>query len=258
MGGEPALDGVALAVLFLGAVLGSDHLGRQGQNLGVAGRHEAGAEKGMEELCGAIRAATFGALRAMDLARAVVLGAIERDQQASVQALERRQRIGGGEGLQGVEERSVERRRRGAVQHLSDVVVGRDRRHAEQRLAVRAAVALGQNALMRQERRAAHEEQRERRQADIRHRIGAGGRRSLAPIGKTGADRPQIRYQALQRAHAMGESCAAPASKPEKLDRVEDRTKNHHLWQIRLTPRPPPRVCRGPPPTRLRMRFVRI
>ena len=172
----------------------------------MAGGYDAGAEKAMKELGAAIRAAPMGALRAMDLARAVVLGAVERDQQAPVQAFEHRQCVGGLELFQGLEVEPVEGARRGTVEHLSDVVVARDRRDAEQRLAVRALMALGQHPLMRQERRAAHEEQREGRKADIRHRIPAGLRRPLAPVGKTGADRPQLRYQRLQQAHATGES----------------------------------------------------
>ncbi len=37
---EPAFGGVALAILFLGAILGRDELGHQGNDLGLAGRHD--------------------------------------------------------------------------------------------------------------------------------------------------------------------------------------------------------------------------
>ena len=114
-----------------------------------------------------------------------MLGPIERDWHSPIQALERRQRPGR---LDRLHEQPIERRRRGAVQHQADVVVGGDRRHGEQRLAVRSAEALLQRALMRQERRASHEEDRERRQTNVRHRVIAVTPRSFALVGKTGAD----------------------------------------------------------------------
>src|SRR5258708_17040294 len=71
--GEPALGGAALAVLLLRAVLRDDELGRQRQDLRVAGCHEACAEKGMEALDATVGSAPRGALRAADLARGEVL-----------------------------------------------------------------------------------------------------------------------------------------------------------------------------------------
>ena len=90
MAGQPALGGGPLAVLLLRPVLGRDELGRQRQDLGVAGRDHAGTEKGVEIFRAAVRAPARRALRAADLARAEVLGAVERDQQPAAQALERR------------------------------------------------------------------------------------------------------------------------------------------------------------------------
>ena len=95
MRGEPALGGGALAILLLRPVLRRDELRRPGQDLGVARRHQAGAEEGVEVLDAAIRAAAARALRAADLARAEVLAAVERDQQPPVQAVEGRQPAGG-------------------------------------------------------------------------------------------------------------------------------------------------------------------
>ena len=236
--GQPALGSVALAILLFRAVLRGDELGRQRQHLLVAGCHQAGAEKGVEELGAAIGATPRGALRAMDLARAEVLGPVERDQHASVEALERRQRVGGNR--HGLHEQPVEGRGRGAVQHHADIVVRRDRRHSEQRLAVRSAMALRQGALMGQERRAAHEEQRERRQADIRHRVGAIALRPLSPVRKTGADLLQIRDQALQRAHASVESRIDTARKLKPLDIATSPSKIYRLWQIRVSHCPQP------------------
>jgi hypothetical protein len=57
------------------------------------------------------------------------------------------------------------------VQQRPDMIVAGDPIQAEQRLAVRPALALLQTTLMRQERRALHEEQGKRRQANVSHRI---------------------------------------------------------------------------------------
>src|SRR5947207_2568241 len=50
-------------------------------------------------------------------------------------------------------------------------IVAGDLVQTKQRLAVRAPLSLLQTALVRQERRALHEEQGKRRQADVRHRV---------------------------------------------------------------------------------------
>ena len=99
----------------------------------MAGSDQAGTKEGVEVFGGAIGAPPCRALFAFDLSRAEVLAPVERDRHPPVQTLERRQRP---RGLDRFEEQSVECRRRSAVQHQADVVVGGDRRHAEQRLAV--------------------------------------------------------------------------------------------------------------------------
>ena len=186
------------------SVLRRDELGRQRQDLGVARRDHTGTEKGVEILHAAIRAPALRALRAADLARTEVLGAVEGDQQSAVQALERRQAIGGGNALHPLDEQSIEGAGRIAVEHLADVVVARNRRHAEQGLAVRPAVPLGQCPLVPQERRALHEEHRERRQANVRHGVAVA--QPLAFVVEPGADLFQFRQQFLQCAHAAVES----------------------------------------------------
>jgi hypothetical protein len=85
----------------------------------------------------------------------------------------------------------IERLRRGTVPRRADVVVRGDRRHAEQRLAVRPAVSLRLCPLMPKERRASHEEDRESRQADVGHRVVAVTPRPLALVRQTGADLAQ-------------------------------------------------------------------
>jgi hypothetical protein len=60
---------------------------------------------------------------AFDLSRAEMLGSIQCDQHPPTQTLERRQRS---RRLDRLHEQPIERRRRGAVQHQADVVVGGD------------------------------------------------------------------------------------------------------------------------------------
>src|ERR1700738_333012 len=78
---------------------------------------------------------------------------------------------------------------------------------------------------MRQERWASHEKQRERRQTDVRHRIGATVLRSVALVRKTSAHLSQFRYQALECAHPSVESCAEPMRKLKPLDLVHVQPK---------------------------------
>ena len=186
---QPALGGIALAILLLRPVLRGDELRRQRQDLRVARCDHAGTQKGMEAFHTAIGTVPRRALRAFDLARAEVLAAIQRDQQPSAQAMEPRQRPGC---LDGPHEECVKDCRRGAVQHQADVVVGGDCRHAEQGLAVGPALPPLQRPLVCQKRRASHEEQRERREADVGHGVVALTARSLALVWKTGADRAQL------------------------------------------------------------------
>ena len=60
----------------------------------------------------------------------------------------------------------------GRIEHVADVVVGGDFGDTEEAGAVGAAVALLKLALMRQKRRALHEEHREGCHADVAHAIG--------------------------------------------------------------------------------------
>jgi hypothetical protein len=135
--GQPALRGVAFAVLLLCPVLRRDKLGRQRQDLLVAGRDQAGTEDGVEVCRAAVGPPPHRALATFDLARAVVLGSVQRDQHPPAKALERRQRP---RCLDRLEEQLIKRCRRGTVQYQADIVVGRDRRRTEHCLAVRSAV----------------------------------------------------------------------------------------------------------------------
>jgi hypothetical protein len=232
MPGEPALGRGALAILLRRAVLRHDELGRQGQDMLVSRRHNAGAEEGMEILGAAIGALARRAPRAMDLARAMVFGAIQRDQGLPAEALERGEHA---RRLDCLGEQPVKGRRWGAIQHLADVVVAGDGGDAEQGLAVRAPLPLRQDALMRQERRAAHEEERERKQADVRHRVGADRQRPFATVGQTGADRAQIGNAVLKDTHTASESWFAARRKAGVATMAPSDEENHAWWRLRLT-----------------------
>jgi hypothetical protein len=170
-------------------------------------------------------------LPAVDLARTEVLAPVQRDQYPIVQTAERRQRS---RGLDRFDEQSVERRRYSTIQHQTDIGVARDRRDAEQGFAVRPAMALRQRALMRQERRASHEEGRERRQADIRHRIVAVAQRPLAPVWKTGADLTQRPDQVLNGAHPAEESTIKSQRKTKSRRTLQRNQSIHRMWYIGL------------------------
>jgi hypothetical protein len=184
-------------------------------------------------------------LRAFDLSRAEVLGPVERDRHPPVQTLERRQWP---RRLDRFEEQPIEGRRRSAVQHQADVVVGGDRRHAEQRLTVRPAVPLRQRSLMPKERRASHEEDRERRQTDVRHCVVAVTPRALALVGKTGADLAQRPDHVCNGAHAVQESVIESQHKRKPLHAVAIGQITHNMWHIGLNYRP----------RELRVRLIRI
>ena len=199
---QPALRGIAFAVLLLRAILGHNELRRQRQDLLVAGGDDGGAKEGMEILRAAVRTFPGRTARAMDLARAKMFGAIQRDHHPPVQAPER---VEDAFCFDGLVEQRIERGRWGAVQHQADIGIGWDGGHAEQGLAVRPSVPFRQCALMRQERRASHEEQREGGEADIRHRVNVVPR-PFTLVGKTGADLTQVGDQGLQGAHQAIES----------------------------------------------------
>jgi hypothetical protein len=147
-----------------------------------------------------------------------MLGSIQRDQHPPIQTLERRQRS---RRLDRCHEQPVERRRRSAVQHQADVVVGGDRRHTEQRLAVRPTVPLGQRLLMPEEGRAAHEEDRERRQTDIGQCVVAVAPRAFALVRQTGADIAQRPDHVCNGAHPVLESMIESQHKRKPLHAVE-------------------------------------
>ncbi len=108
------------------------------------------------------------AVRAMDFARAMILGAVERDQHAPAEPTETVQSaVALREVIDRLPERRMQQCRVGGIEHVANVVVAGDLGHAEQAGAVRAPEACLELALMRQKRRTLHEEHRKRRHTDV-------------------------------------------------------------------------------------------
>jgi Ohr subfamily peroxiredoxin len=116
--GQPALRGVTLAVLLLRPVLWGDEFGRQRQDVFVSGCDDAGAEEGVEVFRAAIGTLACRAARTMELARAEMLGPIQRNQYSPIQKLEWREHP---LYLDRFEEQRGERRRCGAIEHQAGV-----------------------------------------------------------------------------------------------------------------------------------------
>jgi hypothetical protein len=105
-----------------------------------------------------------------------------------------------------------------------------------------------------QEGGATHEEQRERRQADVGHAVVAGAARSLALVGKTGADRVQLGNEGLDHTHTDVESTSESQYKKNLPNAVADRHETHNMWQIGLSSP----TIRGFSPGQIRTRLNRI
>jgi hypothetical protein len=176
----------------------------------------------------------------VDLTRAKALGSIQRDQRPPAQAPERVEYACRGDRF---EEQRIERLRRGAIQHQADIGIGWNGGHAEQGLAVRSAVSRGQRALMAQEGGASHEKHRERREANVGHRVFAVAARPFALIRKAGANVFQLGDQGLQDRHATIEPKIAPRRQAKSSPVPGEDAEIRELLLFRLTPvsRPAPR-----------------
>src|SRR5580692_586987 len=198
----PALGGVAFAVLFFGAVLRRNELGKQRNDLGMAGRDRRRGEQGVVALHLAAGAFSPQAMRTAELLRAEILGAVPGDQDTvakSGEVLAQRCRR---EQLLNALEARLQQRRIGGVEHVADVIVGGDFPDSEQGLAVRAPMAFLQGALEREKRGALHEKQRKRRKSDVRYRDVAAA--SLPGVRKACAHRAQSRKKGRQKLHPNG------------------------------------------------------
>jgi len=235
MGGEPAPTGATFAVLLLGSVLRLDEFRFERQHAGMAGCDEGRRYHGMEILdLTALRNGRTA--QAMHLGGAVVFGAVEGNQHVIAQTPERRQAIAGFKRPDRGVEHGLESAGRYRVEHCADVVVARDFGHLEQRLAVRAAAAFEQPALLREKRRALHEENRKRCHADIGH-----GVMDIAPaslVRQPGTDATHCRDERIEPLHAMVESDAPPKGHrknlPESTRRSTSPTQsqNENRWPV--------------------------
>ena len=188
---EPAFDGVAFAVLFLGAVRLDDELGAQGDDLGVSGRDHGRGQHGMITFDLAVAALARLTVGAGNLLAAEILGPVEGDQGSPAEPAEGLAHRAFAQQLLRALKAGREQSRIRLVEHVPDIIVGRDSLDAEQALAVRAALSLLQLPLKRQERGALHEKHGERRQPEISH--GDIAVPALARIRKFGANRLQAR-----------------------------------------------------------------
>ena len=103
----------------------------------------------------------------------MILRAVERDQHAAFEAAEHLQTaVDLAELLDRFGEGGMQQVGGGWVEQVTNVIVTGDFGDAKQAGAVRAAVALLEMSLMRQERRALHEEHRKRRHTDVAYVIG--------------------------------------------------------------------------------------
>ena len=102
----------------------------------------------------------------------MIFGAVQRDQQAPIQAAHGVHAPGLAQFGHDIGEQRVEMRWFDRIEHGADANVARDFVHSEQCLEVGTALGYFQMALMRQERRALHEEGRERGKHEVGHGIG--------------------------------------------------------------------------------------
>ena len=200
----PTFDGVALAVLFLGAILRRHELGKQRDDLGVPGRHDRRRQHGVIALDLAVGALARQAMRAAELLRTEIFRSIPGDQGPSAKPAKSLAHWRLGEQLLEARETGLQQRRVRRVQHVADIIVGGNLLDPEQRLAVRTTVPFLQCALKRQEGRTLHEKHREGGEAKISHRNIAST--PLPGVRKRRTNSAQIRQKGRQKPHPHPES----------------------------------------------------
>ena len=219
VGDEPALGRPVLAILLVGAILGNHEFRLQRDDLVMPRRDQRRRQHGMVIFRLVLAPPPGRAVRTMDLARAMILRAVERDQHMPTETAEDIQpALEPPELLDHVGEHRMQQRRRRRVQHVPDMVVARDLRDPEQRRAVRPPMAQIELTLMRQKRRALHEKHRKRRHAEIGHRIA----RVQAPalVRKSGQARAQRIEQGFEQTHPFCESRSRSLANPNHAQRV--------------------------------------
>ena len=155
---QPALDSGVFAVLFFVTILGCDELRLERQDTDVPRRHNGRRKQGVIVFPLAVIAFSRLAVRAAEFLRGEIFGAIERNQHTSVEPSEKPQTPAL---LQHIERRAKQGKkccRFDRIEHVADMIVGRDFVHAEQARAVRFAAPRFQRPLVAEERRALREE----------------------------------------------------------------------------------------------------
>ena len=228
VGGQPALGGVALAVLLallLGQVrlvrgrvlLGLDELRHERQDAVVAVGDDRRREHRMEVLLGLVSPDMAGrALRAADRVGAVDLDAVQSDEQAAAEALE------GGEGAllaDGVEaegEQVGEQSGVRTVEQIADAVVAGDGLHAEEGVAVGAGGVLLHAALELEEGGSLEEEGGEGAGSGVGEGVALVG--AATGIGQARGGLAEAVQEGIENGGHIVSSKAAPAkSSPQKL-----------------------------------------
>ena len=146
---EPALDGVSLAILFFGAVLRCDELRHQRDDFGMARRDDRRRQHGVIRLNLAVGAFARQAVRAAELLRAKRTRFHPKRRAFYPQSAEGLAQWRLGQQSFQTFETGGEQRRVRFVEHVADVIVGRNFLDAEQALAIRPAMAFLQSALNR-------------------------------------------------------------------------------------------------------------
>ncbi len=142
-------------------------------------------------------------MRATELLRAEIFGSVEGDQRSAAEALEVFHASPLAQRRNHLIERGLQMRGMNRVEHRTDVVVGRNALHAEQRVAVGGLAPFFERTLIGEKRLGLHEEQRKRRQADVGHRIVS---RALPLVGKGGAGVMQSGQEVVENQHLDLES----------------------------------------------------
>src|SRR5258708_5733902 len=200
-GGEPTSRRRALAVLLVVPVLRHNELWLQRNDPAMARRHQRRGHQRMEIFGRAAAALARRAARTMQLRRAVIFRAVERDQHMMPPPTKSRETAASFQHFERMGKMRIEAFRLHWVQHIPNMVVAWDLNHPKQRLAVRAtmAVPVRQVPLMGQKRRALHEKRCKRRHSDIAHDVMDVFPAPL--VRQTRTRPPQPRYTLLERSH---------------------------------------------------------
>ena len=218
VGGQPALGGVNLAILFALPVLWGDELRAQRHDLAVAGADDDRSDGTVEMgglAPGVPDAGTVGTMDVVGLGGEIPSG-IQGDEAGVANRAHRLQQTHLRKGLLEFVKKTEQLRGRDRVERLSKMVVGRDALNLKEGAGVMAAARLFHMALEAQERGALGEKDREGRQNKVGHleeTVGAG-----APVRQSGGD----------RAKAFDESIEAVRVHPQKKCRYGPKSTSYN------------------------------